>query len=93
METATKKKEETKSVAPSGPNKLVLHNDDFNTLEWVANCLIDVCHHTFEQAEQCTLIVHHKGKCDVKIGDESTLKEMKTELLIRQLSVTIERNG
>lgn len=40
--------------------KLVLHNDDVNTFDFVIECLIEICKHTPEQAEQCTLLVHYK---------------------------------
>ena len=48
--------------------KLVLHNDDVNTFDFVIECLIEICKHTLEQAEQCTILVHYKGKCTVKTG-------------------------
>ena len=54
-------------------NSLILHNDDVNTFEFVIESLIDVCKHTSEQAEQCTYLIHYKGKCDVKKGDLSHL--------------------
>ena len=44
---------------------LVVFNDDVNTFEHVTRTLIKVCKHTQEQAEQCTLIIHYKGKCQV----------------------------
>ena len=47
---------------------LVVFNDDVNTFEHVIATLIRVCEHTPEQAEQCTFLVHHKGKCAVKSG-------------------------
>jgi len=47
---------------------LIVFNDDFNTFEHVIATLIKVCKHTTEQAEQCTWIIHHKGKCTVKTG-------------------------
>jgi len=53
---------------------LVLHNDDFNTFDFVIESLKELCGHTTEQAEQCTLLIHYKGKCDVKRG---TVKELK----------------
>ena len=46
--------------------KLVLWNDDVNTFDFVIESLIEVCGHTLEQAEQCTILVHYKGKCTVK---------------------------
>lgn len=53
---------------PVEMRSLVVYNDDFNTFEHVIKTLIDVCEHEPEQAEQCTLLIHHKGKCTVKSG-------------------------
>ncbi|MEX0882164.1 MAG: ATP-dependent Clp protease adaptor ClpS, partial [Cyclobacteriaceae bacterium] len=47
---------------------LVVFNDDFNTFDHVSKILIKVCKHTQDQAEQCTMIIHYKGKCSVKKG-------------------------
>lgn len=69
---------------------LVLYNDDFNTFEHVIESLIDVCHHTPEQAEQCALIVHHKGRYEVKSGTYKRLLPMKNSLTDRELTVSIE---
>jgi ATP-dependent Clp protease adaptor protein ClpS len=56
---------------------LVVFNDDFNTFEHVIQTLIRVCEHTSEQAEQCTLLIHHKGKCTVKNGSFDFLRPMR----------------
>ena len=56
--------------------KIVLFNDEVNTFDWVIDSLVEVCRHEPVQAEQCTLIVHFKGKCDVKEGDWETLEPM-----------------
>ena len=69
---------------------IVLYNDDVNTFDWVIDSLIDVCSHQREQAEQCSLIVHYKGRCAVKEGGISELKPMCEALLDRGLSATIE---
>lgn len=69
---------------------LVLYNDDFNTFEHVIESLIDVCHHTPEQAEQCALIVHTKGRYEVKSGTYKRLLPMKNSLTDRELTVSIE---
>ena len=74
----------------SETNELVLYNDDFNTFEFVIQSLIEVCHHQPEQAEQCTLIVHYKGKCAVKSGDLDQLDPLKQQLSDRGLTATIE---
>jgi len=56
---------------------LMVFNDDVNTFEHVIDTLIRVCGHTQEQAEQCTLLIHHKGKCAVKKGTFDELKPMR----------------
>lgn len=71
-------------------NEIILYNDDVNTFDHVINTLISVCDHTLEQAEQCSLIVHYKGKCSVKTGSYSDLKPICTELLQAGLSAEIE---
>jgi len=69
---------------------LVLHNDEVNTFEYVIESLVEVCEHDQVQAEQCTFIVHYKGKCDVKNGSFTSLKPIKDELARRGLTVTID---
>jgi ATP-dependent Clp protease adaptor protein ClpS len=68
---------------------LILFNDDVNTFDWVIESLVDTCGHSWEQAEQCSLIVHYKGKCDVKSGTYEELEPICTELLRRGLSAEI----
>lgn len=71
-------------------HELVVHNDDFNTFDFVIETLVDVCKHDNEQAEQCTLIIHNRGKCAVKSGDFNTLEPMYKEILNRGITATIE---
>ncbi|MCU0382620.1 MAG: ATP-dependent Clp protease adaptor ClpS [Cyclobacteriaceae bacterium] len=56
---------------------LVVFNDDYNTFDHVIATLIKVCKHSPEQAEQCTLLIHYKGKCAVKSGTFEFLKPMR----------------
>ena len=70
-------------------NEIVLFNDDVNTFEHVIDTLIHVCEHTPEQAEQCSLIVHFKGKCTVKTGEYNDLKPRCSRLLQAGLSAEI----
>lgn len=56
---------------------LVVFNDDINTFEHVIHTLVRVCKHTTEQAEQCALIIHNKGKCTVKNGTFNFLRPMR----------------
>ncbi len=71
-------------------NNIILFNDDFNTFDFVIDSLIDVCEHEPEQAEQCALITHYKGKCTVKSGTLYELKPIYTELSNRNLTVDIK---
>jgi ATP-dependent Clp protease adaptor protein ClpS len=70
-------------------NEIVLFNDDVNTFEHVIDTLIDVCEHTPEQAEQCSLIVHYNGKCTVKTGEYNDLKPRCSRLLQAGLNAEI----
>ena len=69
--------------------EIVLFNDDIHTFDYVIESLIDICDHTPEQAEQCTFLVHYKGKCAVKTGEYEELKPRCTLLLQRGLSAEI----
>lgn len=71
-------------------NRLVLWNDDVNTFDFVIQCLIEICHHTLEQAEQCTMLVHYKGKCTVKTGSLELIEPMHEKLLSRGLTSEIQ---
>lgn len=68
---------------------LIVYNDDVNTFEHVIETLVAVCKHTPEQAEQCTIIIHFKGKCAVKKGSFEELIPMRTALCDRGLSAEI----
>ena len=70
-------------------NEIVLFNDDVNTFDHVIETLIRVCKHTSEQAEQCAILVHYKGKCTVKTGVFDELKPQCTQLLDAGLSAEI----
>ena len=89
--TKEKKDSKLKSITEQ-PKKLVLYNDDFNSFDHVINALVSVCSHGPEQATQCAYIVHYKGVCDIKLGDEQTLEVMKDKLVFRGLLVTVEDN-
>ncbi|WP_430412253.1 ATP-dependent Clp protease adaptor ClpS [Kordia sp.] len=70
-------------------NEIVLYNDDVNTFDHVIQTLIYACDHTAEQAEQCSIIVHYKGKCTVKTGEYKDLKPRCSKLLEAGLSAEI----
>ncbi len=71
------------------PSEIILFNDEVNTFDHVIETLIAVCEHTPEQAEQCSLIVHHNGKCTVKTGEYNDLKPLCGRLLQAGLSAEI----
>ena len=68
---------------------LVVYNDDVNTFEHVIDTLVQVCHHSQEQAEQCTFLIHYKGKCTVKVGAFEELEGMCTAIHDRGISADI----
>jgi len=70
--------------------KIILFNDEVNTFDFVIDALIKVCNHEPIQAEQCTILVHFKGKCIVKEGEYSDLEPMCSALLERGLTAEIQ---
>lgn len=69
---------------------LIVYNDDVNTFDHVIESLMKVCKHDVIQAEQCTMIIHYNGKCQVKHGAYEKLEPMCTALLDRGISAVIE---
>ena len=70
-------------------HEIILYNDDVNTFDFVIDSLINVCQHTIEQAEQCTWLVHFKGKCTVKTGEIDDLKPRCSKLQSLGLSAEL----
>ncbi len=50
---------------------------------------MDVCGHQPEQAEQCTLLIHYKGKCAVKIGSYEELEPLCTAIHDRGIAADV----
>ncbi len=69
---------------------LIVWNDDVNSFEWVIETLIAVCGHSQEQAEQCAMIIHSKGKYAVKSGSYEVLKPQCDAINERLINATIE---
>ena len=89
----TKEKNDPANLSDEGLEnlgELVLFNDDVNTFEFVIESLIEVCKHQPDQAEQCALVAHFKGRCGIKQGDIKSLRPLNTEMSDRGLTVTIE---
>ena len=73
------------------PNfSLIVWNDELNSFDWVIETLIEVCEHSQEQAEQCAMLIHYKGKYAVKKGEYETLKPMCDAITDRGIGATIE---
>lgn len=69
---------------------LVVYNDDVNTFDHVIESLVTICDHSEEQAEQCAIMVHFKGRASVREGHFNKLQPMKTALTDRGISAVIE---
>lgn len=69
---------------------LILFDDNVNTFDFVIEALVKVCEHDVVQAEQCTVLVHYKGKCRVKEGPLEKLEPMCHGLLDRGLTAEIK---
>ena len=90
MSTERKIQEEVETLEKeTNQYEIVLFNDDVNTFDFVIDSLIEVCDHTLEQAEQCTILVHYKGKCTVKTGELKDLKSRCSKLLSLGLSAEL----
>ena len=72
------------------PYHLIVWNDDVNTFDWVIETLIEVCNHSYEQAEQCAFIIHFKGKYAVKEGSYEYVKPMCDAITERGINATVE---
>ena len=73
-----------------GGHQLIVWNDEVNTFEFVIETLMDVCGHSPEQAEQCTILIHFKGKCSVKNGSYDELKPLCDAITERGIGATVE---
>ena len=88
-DTLTKEKTETKEQTDT-PKVVIVHNDDYNTFDHVASCLIRICKHDHDTAWQKTIEIHQKGKSVVYDGSDDDLKLVKCKLQSEGLCVTIE---
>ena len=72
------------------PCSLIVWNDEVNSFEWVIETLVEVCGHSWEQAEQCAFIIHSQGKYAVKKGLYEDLKPQCDAITDRGIGATIE---
>ena len=78
------------AVVTEALRSLIVWNDNVNTFDWVIESLIEICDHNPEQAEQCAMLIHHKGKYGVKNGDFDSLRPQCEALIDRGISATID---
>ena len=69
---------------------LIVWNDEVNTFDHVIKTLMEVCKHEREQAEQCAMFIHYKGKYGVKHGSYDELKPMCDAITDRGIGATVE---
>jgi ATP-dependent Clp protease adaptor protein ClpS len=74
-----------------GGCQLIVWNDEVNTFEWVITTLVEICGHSEEQAEQCAMLIHTKGKYAVKEGSYEYLKPMCDSITERGIGATVEQ--
>ena len=70
--------------------QIIVWNDEVNTFEWVIETLVEVCGHSEEQAEQCAMLIHTKGKYAVKNGSYDDLKPQCDAITERGIGATLE---
>ncbi|WP_338764849.1 ATP-dependent Clp protease adaptor ClpS [Bernardetia sp. ABR2-2B] len=87
--TETEVLEEVETKEEEG-HRLIVFNDEVNTFDHVIDTLINVCEHSEAQAEQCTLIIHFKGKCSVKEGSWNDLVPMRNAICDRGISAEVD---
>lgn len=91
MEPFTKYLEETDTLTDLEPYcNLIVWNDEVNTFDWVIQALVEICGHSYEQAEQCAIIIDSKGKYAVKEGAYEVLKPQCDAITERGINATIE---
>ncbi len=68
---------------------LILHND-FNHIDHVIHCLMNIMDFDPIQSEQIAYIVHYKGKCPIKSGTHELLVPFHIMLSQQGLTVSID---
>ena len=71
-------------------HRLILKNDDENSYLFVIAALMRYCGHGKEQAEQCAVIAHNKGKCDITSGNLLDMMELQSEMIEIGLEIELE---
>ena len=88
--TSRPQKLSSEGVGHQNQANLVLHNDDVNSFDYVMEVLVKICDHSMTQAEQCATITHFKGKCEVKSGSVTEMRELRYKLISRGLNASVD---
>jgi len=79
--------------------KVLLHNDDYTSMDFVVEVLMGIFHKTHEEAEQIMIEIHEKGMgtCGVYIFEIAQTKAEQVKQLAKQnefpLLATIEEDA
>jgi len=79
--------------------KVILHNDDYTSMDFVVDVLMGIFHKTHAQAEQIMLQIHEKGKaiCGVYSFEIAQTKAQQVKQKAKQnefpLLATIEEDS
>ena len=71
--------------------KLLLWNDEINSMEYVMECIIKICKITIEDSFKIMLEAHTNGKAVVKVGGYDEITSMKESLNKLNLEATVEK--
>ncbi|MCK4880820.1 MAG: ATP-dependent Clp protease adaptor ClpS [Bacteroidales bacterium] len=88
--TSRPQKLSSEGIGHQNQAKLVLHNDDVNSFDYVMEVLVEICDHSMTQAEQCATITHFKGKCEVRSGSVTEMRELRYKLISRGLNASVD---
>ena len=88
--TSRPQKLSSDGVDHQNQSTLVLYNDDSNTFDYVMEVLVEICDHSLTQAEQCATITHFKGRCEVRTGTLTAMKELRYQLISRGLKAIVD---
>jgi ATP-dependent Clp protease adaptor protein ClpS len=70
-------------------HKITLYNDDNHDFLYIIACLIKICKHSPDQAEQCAVIVDNKGSYDIMSGVFNDIFDIYNQLSDLELNVEI----
>ena len=71
--------------------KLLLWNDEVNSMEYVMGCLMKICKISVEDSFKVMIEAHTKGKSVAKTGNYDEIYSMKDALNKLNLEATVEK--